>query len=182
MGHKDEFSELAGMVLAPWIAKATALTSCYRKVGGNQFRHAISTMGILIDYHYIDPVILKAALIHDLIEDIPSTDINDLKNIDADSYKVIPLVFEVTRSAGEGKHDFLKRIRFQGSRQAKIIKCADRISNLTDLHQGIFDKAYMLDYINQSEEYVYPMAQEEDKHMAFEIKDLIDRRRKCLLQ
>ncbi|HNW90222.1 MAG TPA: hypothetical protein PKN48_11205 [Bacteroidales bacterium] len=181
MGYNDEFSDLAEMVLAPWIAKATALTACYRKVGGNQFRHAISTMGILIDYHYIDSVILKTAIIHDLIEDIPSTDINELKNIDTDSCQVIPLVLEVTRRDREEKHDFLKRIRFQGSREAKIIKCADRISNLTDLHQGIFDKAYMLHYIDQSEEYVYPMAQEEDEYMAFEIKDLIERRRKCLL-
>ena len=32
------------------------------------------------------------------------------------------------------KADYLKRILEQGSRRAKILKCADRISNLTDLH------------------------------------------------
>ena len=32
------------------------------------FRHQISTMGILLDYKIIDPVLLKAAVIHDLFE------------------------------------------------------------------------------------------------------------------
>jgi (p)ppGpp synthase/HD superfamily hydrolase len=181
MENTNEFSDLANMVLAPWIAKATALRACDRKVGGNQFRHAMATLGILIDYHYISPVTLKAAIIHDLIEDIPSTNMYELEHVDHDSPKVISLVLEVTRRAGESKPDFLKRIRNEGSKEAKIIKCADRISNLTDLHKGIFDKVYMESYINQTEEYVYPIALEVDKNMAFEINDLITRRRKLLI-
>ena len=179
--NNEEFSALADMVLAPWIERATALRRFYRKVGGNQFRHAMATLGILIDYHYISPVILKAGIIHDLLEDIPSTDIYELERIDHDSAKVIPLVLEVTRRSDESKLCFLQRIRTDGTREAKIIKCADRISNLTDLHIGIFDNDYVAAYLNQTEQYVYPIAQEVDNDMAFEIFDLITRRRNLLL-
>ena len=178
--NNDEFSALADMVLAPWIEKATDLRRFYRKVGGNQFRHSMATLAILIDYHYISPVILKAGIIHDLLEEIPYTNIFELENIDLDSAKVIPLALEVTRRGDESKTDFLQRIRTEGSREAKIIKCADRISNLTDLHIGIFDNDYVAGYLNQTEQYIYPIALEVDKDMAFEINDLITRRREML--
>jgi len=61
---------LSEMVLAPWIQKATALIGAPRRVGGNQFRHAMATFAILLDYKFLDPVLLKASIIHDLIEDI----------------------------------------------------------------------------------------------------------------
>ena len=60
---------LAGMVIAPYLQKATALRGVKRYVGGNQFRHAFATLAILIDYHYMDSVLLKASVIHDLIEE-----------------------------------------------------------------------------------------------------------------
>ena len=41
-------------------------------MGRQQHRHQISTMGILLDYKIVDPVLLKAAVIHDLFEDAPN--------------------------------------------------------------------------------------------------------------
>lgn len=70
----QEKEELIRLIVAPYIQKATALIGKARKVGGNQFRHMMPTFTILIDYHYTDHVLLKAALIHDLFEDIPETD------------------------------------------------------------------------------------------------------------
>ena len=67
----SERRKLAKLVLAPYIQKATALIGKKRRVGGNQFRHAMATMAILVDYHYTGAVLLKAALIHDLFEDVP---------------------------------------------------------------------------------------------------------------
>ena len=43
---------MKSIILAPYILKATALIGVKRKVGGNQFRHAFATLGILIDYKY----------------------------------------------------------------------------------------------------------------------------------
>ena len=48
-----------------------ALIGVKRRSGSNMFRHQISTMGILLDYKITDPVLLKAAVIHDLFEDAP---------------------------------------------------------------------------------------------------------------
>ena len=177
----NEKDNLANMILAPWIQKATALCGEKRFVGGNQFRHSMSTLAVLIDYHYTyDPVLLKAAIVHDLKEDMPETDIRDLQGIDKDSPKVIELMLQVTRNKDEDKSDFLKRIKEHGSLEAKIIKVADRISNMTDLHKGIFDKSFIKNYIYETEKYIYPLAVEVNKGMAFEISCLIKSRKELI--
>ena len=55
--------------LAPYIVKAMALIGVQRRGGSNMFRHQLSTLAILLDYKLVDPVLLKAAVIHDLFED-----------------------------------------------------------------------------------------------------------------
>ena len=69
--EKQAMLQLKGIYLAPYIQLATALVGKSRHAGGNMFRHQIDTLGILIDYGYIDSVLLKASVIHDLIEDVP---------------------------------------------------------------------------------------------------------------
>src|SRR5678815_3891146 len=105
---------LTDMTLAPYIVKAMALIGVRRKGGSNMFRHQISTMGILIDYKIVDPVLLKASVIHDLFEDAPSmpgVTENEITSIDADGPAVYALVMEVTiRTLGnvrEPKGEFL---------------------------------------------------------------------------
>ena len=173
--------KLKNLVLAPYILKATALIGQKRNVGGNQFRHAMATMAILLDYKQFDnSVLLKAAVIHDLIEDIPDTNETELRQIDNQANQVVDLVLEVTRPRGITKPNFLKRILEQGSRNAKILKVADRISNLTDLHRDHYSKNQMISYLEQTEKYILPMAIEVNKNMAVELKDLVDKRRKQL--
>src|SRR5688572_9429910 len=95
---------LGNITMAPYIVKAMALIGVRRRAGSNMFRHQISTMGILIDYKMIDPVLLKAAVIHDLFEDapdMPGVTEEEIKRIDADGPAVYELVMEVTiRTAG----------------------------------------------------------------------------------
>ena len=55
---KDLEKSLANTTLAPYIVKAMALIGVKRRSGSNMFRHQISTMGILLDYKIVDPVIL----------------------------------------------------------------------------------------------------------------------------
>jgi (p)ppGpp synthase/HD superfamily hydrolase len=167
---------LAGMVIAPYLQKATALRGVKRYVGGNQFRHAFATLAILIDYHYMDAVLLKASVIHDLIEDVKCTSYDEIRSIDKDGQQVLELVLEVTRRKQESKEDFLKRILMEGSDSAKVLKCADRISNLTDLHPDIFDKDYIKNMMADTKKWVVPMAQQVNKDMLFELLDLIKRR------
>jgi len=172
---------LKNLVLAPYILKATALIRISRKVGGNQFRHSFSTLGILLDYKYFtDSVLLKASLIHDLLEDLPETQVDEIRYIDFDANQVVDLVLEVTRRNEETKPEYLQRVLSQGSRYAKILKCADRISNLTDLHRDTHPEQKISDYLDQTEQFILPMAHEVNADMVIELKDLIKRRREII--
>lgn len=171
----SERLQLAGMVLAPYIQKATALIGRARAVGGNQFRHAMATLAILIDYHYTDPILLKASVIHDLLEDCGEQEAAAVAAIDTDGSAVLALVRELTRS-DEAKVVYLARLRDSGSRGAKVLKVADRISNLTDLSTDVFPPEKILKYLNETRDFVLPMADEVNSEMAREIRDLIARR------
>ncbi len=87
---------------------------------------------------------------------------------------------EVTRKKNESKTAFLERILKEGSTHAKVLKCADRISNLTDLHSDTFDKEFIKKYIEETKGFVLPMAKEVNQHMLFELKDLIKKREASL--
>jgi (p)ppGpp synthase/HD superfamily hydrolase len=177
----NDTDKLQALVLAPYIMKATALIGLQRNVGGNQFRHAFATLAILFDYKLFDDyVLLKAALIHDLIEDKPETNESELRQIDDQANQVVDLVLEVTRPKGMTKINFLKSILENGSRNAKLLKSADRISNLTDLHRDHYSRKKMCSYLDQTEKYILPMAMEVNKNMAIELTDLIAKRRKQL--
>ena len=174
----NETEQLKNLVLAPYILKATALIGKRRNVGGNQFRHAMATLTILLDYKLFDnTVALKAAVIHDLIEDVPETNELELRQIDEDANEVVDLVLEISRPKGMVKSLFLKKILEAGSYNAKLVKVADRISNLTDLHRDHYTKARMKSYLEQTEKYILPMAMEVNQNMAVELKDLISLRR-----
>ena len=177
----NDIEKLKNLVLAPYIVKATALIGKERNVGGNQFRHGLATMAILLDYKMFgDYVLLKAAVIHDLLEDVPETSEYELRQIDDQSNQVVDLVLEVTKPKGMSKPDFLQRILKHGSKNAKILKVADRISNLTDLHRDQYTRKKMSTYLDQSELFILPMAREVNKNMAIELSDLIDKRRKLM--
>lgn len=177
----SDLDSLKNLVLAPYILKATALISVGRKVGGNQFRHAFSTLGILFDYKYFnDSILLKASVIHDLLEDVPETQVDEIRLIDYEANEVVNLVLEVTRYRPETKEQYLQRILDNGSRYAKILKCADRISNLTDLHRDTHPDHKISGYLDQTEKFIVPMARQVNADMVIELTDMIARRRDIL--
>lgn len=175
-----EKDELIQLIAAPYIQKATALIGIARKVGGNQFRHMMATFTILIDYHYTNHVLLKAALIHDLFEDVPESSRDEIRKIDRHGHEVVALVEEVTRYPHQTKIEYLEKILKHGSREAKILKVADRISNITDLHLDIMIQEKMANYLDQTMDYIYPMAEEVNHYMAIELRDLVERRKMYL--
>ena len=175
----EEMLRLKSTFLAPYMQVATALIGKSRESGGNMFRHQLDTMAILIDYGYIDSVLLKASIIHDLIEDVPEYNRNILLQVDFESAQVYDLVMEVTRNPGEIKSDFLTRIYRTGSRQAKILKIADRISNMISL--GFVNKAEFINrYTEETARYIFPIAEQVDKNMLFELQCLVESRRTYL--
>lgn len=175
----DRMLQLSNISFAPYIQLSTMLIGKQRHAGGNMFRHQIDTMGILMDYGYIDSVLLKASVVHDTIEDIPDFDENLILNADADGKDVLTLVLEVTKRQGERKDEFLKRIITMGSQKAKLLKCADRISNMISLG-FVTDAAFIERYCNETEFYILPIAIEVDYNMYQELINLIMTRRKYL--
>jgi GTP pyrophosphokinase len=165
--------------MAPYIVKAMALIGVRRRAGSNMFRHQLSTMAILIDYRIIDPVLLKAAVIHDLFEDasgMPGVTERDITNIDADGPSVYALVMEVTIRGENGirepKEQYLKRIMLSGSPRAKLLKLADRISNLTALG-FVNDVAFVKKYLQETKTCILPYAEKVNADMFRELSDLV---------
>jgi GTP pyrophosphokinase len=158
---------------------ATCLIGKSRHSGGNMFRHQIDTLGILIDYGYIDSVLLKAACIHDVIEDVPGFDHNQILRIDSESRQVYDLVMEVTKKQGQFKSEYLRGIIAHGSQKAKILKCADRISNMISL--GFVTSFEFIErYCDETEYFVFPIALDVDYNMYDELLSLVYARRQFL--
>ena len=117
---------LSDMTLAPYIFKSMALIGVRRRAGSNMFRHQMSTLGILLDYKFIDPILLKAAVIHDLFEDaagLPGVNSEAIIQIDHDGRAVYDLVMEVTIRVVDGvkepKSDYLTRVMKSGSSKSQ---------------------------------------------------------------
>jgi GTP pyrophosphokinase len=177
--NTQEMLVLKGIYLAPYMQIATVLIGKQRHAGGNMFRHQIDTMGILIDYGYIDSVLLKASVIHDVIEDVPEFNRNQILEIDSESGQVYDLVMEVTKQEGQLKSDYLKRIIEKGSHKAKVLKCADRISNMISLG-FVTDPAFIERYCEETELYIFPIALEVNFEMYQELIKLVISRRQYL--
>ena len=173
---------LAQTTLAPYIVKAMAMIDRPRKAGSNMFRHQMSTLAILLDYKIVDPVVLKASVIHDLFEELgdePWVTRDSIVSIDADGPSVYDLVMEVTvRKKGgvtEPKLEYLRRIMVSGSERAKKLKLADRISNLITLG-FVTDRAFVERYTKQTRECILPYSEAVNPDMHRELKDLVDNR------
>ena len=177
--ENEKMLQLKNILLAPYMQLATSLIGKQRHAGGNMFRHQLDTMTILIDYGYIDGVLLKVSCVHDVIEDIPGFDANKIINADEDGEEVLRLVLEVTKREGENKDAFLHRIIAEGSQKAKILKTADRISNMISLG-WVNDPKFINRYCDETEFFVFPIALEVDYNMYQELISLVMTRRKYL--
>ena len=175
----EHMLQLKGISLAPYMQLSTALIGKARFAGGNMFRHQIDTMGILIDYGYIDSILLKAACVHDVVEDIPDYDVELIRKADEEGEEVLNLVLEVTKRKGQLKPDYLRGIIEKGSHKAKLLKCADRISNMISLGFVTSD-AFIERYCDETEYFIFPIALEVDYNMYQELIDLVMSRRQYL--
>jgi (p)ppGpp synthase/HD superfamily hydrolase len=183
----DAFEQsLRDLTLAPYIVKAMALIGFKRRAGSNMFRHQISTMGILLDYKIVDPVLLKAAVIHDLFENaagMPGVTREEISRIDSDGPAVYQLVMEVTirivNGVREPKSEYLLRVMRTGSPRARILKLADRISNITALG-FVHDVAFVKRYLQETRDCILPYADQVNADMFRELSDLVENRERSL--
>ncbi len=185
----DLQNRLANITLAPYIFKAMALIGVRRKAGSNMFRHQMATMAILLDYKIIDPILLKASVIHDLFEDapgMPGVSRDEIVALDCDGQAVYDLVMEVTQQVIDGKREskaeYLKRLMESGSHRAKTLKLADRISNLISLG-FVHEEQFVRKFLSETKNYVLPYAWDISPDMFREMSDLVaDREEKLKLR
>ena len=182
----DVERSLGSITLAPYIVKAMALIGVRRRGGSNMFRHQIGTLGILLDYKILDPVILKAAVIHDLFEDaraMPGVSQEEITRIDSDGPAVYALVMELTIRVIDGvrepKSEYLQRVMQTGSGRATVLKLADRISNLTALG-FVHDQAFVERYLEETRTWILPWAAAVNADMFRELSDLVENRQQML--
>lgn len=183
----DNFeTSLGSITMAPYIVKAMALIGVKRRAGSNMFRHQIGTMAILLDYKIIDPVLLKAAVIHDLFENaagMPGVTRDEITRIDSDGPAVYDLVMEVTIRMTDGvrepKAEYLLRVMQTGTNRARILKLADRISNITALG-FVHDPAFVKRYLRETRACILPYAAAVSPDMFRELSDLVENREQLL--
>ena len=162
--------------LWPYIELSRYLVKKERKGFGTMFRHQVETFAILIEFGYDDPVLLKAALIHDLFEDghkVGFTVFDTVITTDDDGKEVYNLVLElsirIVNNVEEPKAAFLERIMQDGSQRARLLKLADRLSNITNL-LATRDMAFKRRYIDETKKHIMPYADQIDKNIAKELK------------
>ena len=162
MDLADLERRLAGITLAPYIVRAMRLIDVPRKAGSNMFRHQMSTLAILLDYKFADPVLLKGSVIHDLFEvadGLPGVTREAIECIDSDGPNVYALVQEVSirmvAGVKEPKSVYLARVMETGSERARRLKLADRISNLITLG-FVNDRAFVARYIEETKVHILP--------------------------
>jgi GTP pyrophosphokinase len=143
-------------------------------------------MAILLDYKILDPVLLKAAVIHDLFEDaadMPGVTEDEIVRLDSDGREVYDLVMEVTIRVIDGvrepKSEYLLRIMTSGSQRARTLKLADRISNLTALG-FVHDIAFVRKYLEETRACILPFAERVNRDMLRELSDLVESRGRLL--
>jgi (p)ppGpp synthase/HD superfamily hydrolase len=183
----DWVRQLSRIRLAPYICKARALIGVPRIGGENMFRHQMMTLTVLLDYLIIDSVLLKAAIIHDIAEDawdLPGLSREEIASIDAEGAQVFDLMIEVTRRIDdqgqkEPKSKFLKRIMESGTNRAKLLKLADRISNLVSLGY-VHDRGFVEKILDETRECILPFSNAINADMDRELRDLITSRERNL--
>ena len=183
----DWVKQLSRMELAPYICKARALIGVPRRGGDNMFRHQMMTLTVLLDYLVINSILLKAAIMHDIVEDahgMPGLSRDEILKIDNEGEQVYDLMIEVTRRIDENrrkepKSRYLRRIMESGSDRAKVLKLADRISNLISLG-WVHDRAFVERTLAETREYILPYAHAINPDMDRELRDLISSRERSL--
>jgi GTP pyrophosphokinase len=92
-------------------------------------------------------------------------------------------VLEVTIKTVDGlkepKADYLFRIMRSGSHRAKVLKLADRVSNLTALG-FVHDASFVERYLEETRSCILPYAEAVNADMYRELSDLVENRQRLV--
>ncbi|MHA2180855.1 MAG: HD domain-containing protein [Promethearchaeota archaeon] len=139
----------------PYVIHPIRITTILRAAGFNEFDHED---------------LMIAALFHDLLEDT-NTNLNKIEN--QFGKKVGKIIVELTKPEGakERKKDKWLESFVSKSKEAKVIKLADRIDNLMDM-RDIWDAEKQRSYTDQAM-IILNSCGDGDKQLALKLEDLI---------
>lgn len=119
----------------------------YRKHGLEYISHPMRVVEILKTAGLSEESILIAGLFHDLLED---TDAKKEEVLHLSNYEILFIVEILTKENGYNMRDYMDRIN--NNPKAKLIKLADRISNLEDI-LFLEDIEFLSRYLKETQKY-----------------------------
>ena len=124
--------------------------------------HPLRVCAYLAALKLNDDILLSAALLHDVIEDVDSVrnDPQSLVNVYGLSQEVVDLVIRLTKLKCTPIDIYYKGIREDW--RALLIKLSDRCNNVSTL--DCFSHEKMYSYIEETENYVLPLSRHAKLH------------------
>ncbi|MCZ7558176.1 MAG: HD domain-containing protein [Bacteroidia bacterium] len=148
-----------------------------RNDGAHYFWHLSRVARIIIrELEYINADVISAALLHDVLEDSDIITAEVLKfNFSPYISYIVEVLTKNLRLTGAQREEedtrYIERLRFS-SLDCKIIKFAERLDNYRCLEFGV--KRNPFRYIEETEQYYYPMAQQEQNLLLLRIVTEMD--------
>jgi (p)ppGpp synthase/HD superfamily hydrolase len=136
------------------------------------FIHPIRICAILRAAGYSefkDREIMIASLFHDLIEDTYITEEIIKRKF---GEKVANIVVELSKKPGQKKLEYLKSLK-DASKEAKIIKMADRIDNLLEIDVSIWNKKEKISYTKKEGDIILDTCGNSNKELSAILSNLI---------
>ncbi len=142
----------------------------FRRGGAPYVIHPIRIANILLqEWSCEDPNVVCAALLHDVVEDTPTT-IKEVK--DAFGNEIGKLVDGMTMWKGSETYEvYVKRVS-RGPEELRMIKCADVLDNLRSWYETESDDGFARWWRN-TEELILPMAMTVSKETAVAIQKVL---------
>jgi GTP pyrophosphokinase len=155
-------------VLSAYEVAARAHDGQKRRVSGEPYiNHPFRVMMTVMDtFNIRDPDVLCAALLHDVLEDTGMS-ADDIREMFGDG------VAGRVEVLSKRKEAFDLGTYFDGIRNTDVgnaaIKVADRIDNLRDGAKAFKNREKLLDYVNEAEQYIMPLAHEVGRKASTEL-------------
>ncbi len=113
--------------------------------------HPLRVYASLCEAGVSDVAVLLAALLHDTVEDAGVELSQIASRFGEDVAKMVDMLTDdKTLNRAERKQAARERLR-QAPARVKLIKLADRLDNILDMHKSDWNTAKKLEYINESE-------------------------------
>lgn len=156
-----------------------------RDGGGEFVDHPIRVALILLnELHISDRDLIIAALLHDVIEDAEKNETwiftwKSLRLVFGDEVAELVDALTKRKPQGETRAQYFTRVR-QASRQARIIKLADRLDNVRELSSCDIEKQHW--YLKETREVMLPLARRTHPYLTQEIEIACEKTRERLAE